>query len=128
MRAIAPGVHDALRNPLMVEMEDLLAEVKVFQDRRPSSADFQRVLIVGYRSALSCRQNWNVDFRNLMEFPAFAPLELLIVDRRGLNRRLSRGLGHCVSLQKEMCAFARLSKCRDGHPVPDPMKVRTALL
>ena len=38
VRAVAAGVDDPLRNPLVVEVEDLLTEMKVFQEGRPSRA------------------------------------------------------------------------------------------
>ena len=39
MRAIAAGVNDALWNPLMVEMEYLLAKMKIFDQCRPPRPD-----------------------------------------------------------------------------------------
>ena len=52
MRAIAARMNHALRNALMVEMEDLLAEMKVLDQGRTARADLQRVLIVRDRAAL----------------------------------------------------------------------------
>jgi hypothetical protein len=49
-------VHDALGDPLVVEVEDLLAEVEVLERRRAPIADPQRVLVVGDRYALLGRQ------------------------------------------------------------------------
>ena len=46
MCAGATGMHDALRNALMVKMRDLLAHDEVFQQRRASGAHFEGVLIV----------------------------------------------------------------------------------
>ena len=54
--AVAAGVHDALGDALVVEVEDLLAEVEVLEQRRPALADPQRVLVVGDRHALRGRQ------------------------------------------------------------------------
>ena len=50
--AVAAGVHDALGDALVVEVEDLLAEVEVLEQRRAALADPQRVLVVGDRNAL----------------------------------------------------------------------------
>ena len=52
MRAVAAGMHDPLGNALVVEVEDLLAEMKVLDQRRSALADLQGVLVVGDRPAL----------------------------------------------------------------------------
>ena len=52
VRAVAAGVDDALGDALVVEVEDLLAEVEVLEQRRAALADAQRVLVVGDRHAL----------------------------------------------------------------------------
>ena len=52
MGAEAPGVHDPLGDALVVEVEDLLAEVEVVEQRRAALAGAQRVLVVGDRDAL----------------------------------------------------------------------------
>ena len=49
---VPPGVDDPLGDPLVVEVEDLLAEVEVFQERRAADAGLERVLVVGDRDAL----------------------------------------------------------------------------
>jgi len=56
VRPEAARVHDALRYPLVVEMEDLLAEVKVLEQARPALAGRERVLIVAHRHALLRRE------------------------------------------------------------------------
>jgi hypothetical protein len=43
----APGMDDALGNPLVVEVGDLLAQDEVFEQRRPARMGAQRVLVVG---------------------------------------------------------------------------------
>ena len=50
--AVAAGVDDPLGDALVVEVEDLLAEVEVFQERRAARADPERVLVVGDGDAL----------------------------------------------------------------------------
>ena len=57
VRSVAAGVHDPLGDALVVEVEDLLAEVEVLQQRRPALADPQGVLVVGDRDALRGRQH-----------------------------------------------------------------------
>jgi hypothetical protein len=39
-------MHDPLRDALRVEMRDFLAQMEIFQDRRPPVARFQRILII----------------------------------------------------------------------------------
>jgi hypothetical protein len=41
VRRIATGVHHPLGNPLVVEVEDLLPEMKILNQRRPTRTDFQ---------------------------------------------------------------------------------------
>ena len=52
MDAEAAGVDDALGDALVVEVEDLLAEVEVVEQRGATVADAQRVLVVGDGHAL----------------------------------------------------------------------------
>jgi hypothetical protein len=49
-------MDDAFRNPLMVEMEDLLAQNEIFQQRWPASARLQAVLVGGDADTLVGRQ------------------------------------------------------------------------
>ena len=46
VRSIAAGMNHAFRNALVVEMENLLAEMKVLDQRRTARADLERVLII----------------------------------------------------------------------------------
>ena len=41
VRTGAPGMDDALGNPLMVEMRDFFAQHEIFQQRRPAQAELQ---------------------------------------------------------------------------------------
>ena len=52
MRPEASCVHDPLRNPLMVKVEDLLAKMKIFEQRGSTRPDAERVLVIRNRSAL----------------------------------------------------------------------------
>ena len=45
-------MHDALGDPLVIEVRDLLEQVEVLEQGRPARADLQRVLIVADRDAL----------------------------------------------------------------------------
>ena len=56
VHAEAPGVDHPLGDPLVVEVEDLLAEVEVLEQRRAALAHAQRVLVVGDRHPLLGRQ------------------------------------------------------------------------
>ena len=68
MCAVPAGVDDALRNPLVVEVEDLLAHDEVVEQRWPPVADAQRVLVVGDGNALLRRQAWPAVAGDLVEF------------------------------------------------------------
>ena len=49
MRRSTPSVYDALRDPLVVEVGDLLSQVEVLEQRRTTVTDLERV--VGGRQA-----------------------------------------------------------------------------
>ena len=66
MSAEAAGMDDPLGDALVVEVEDLLAEVEVFQQRRAAGADPERVLVVRDRDALLRGQHGHVAARHLM--------------------------------------------------------------
>ena len=94
VRAIAAGMHNALGDALVVEMEDFLAEVEILDERRSPLADLQSVLVVGHRAALGRRQDLGVALGDLVKLASIPARQLLIMDRRRLARRLSSGLGH----------------------------------
>src|SRR5512141_174634 len=54
MDARRSSVNDALRNALVIEVRDLFANDKIFEQRRPMRTGLKRVLIVGKRNALVC--------------------------------------------------------------------------
>ena len=68
--AVAARVDDPLGDALVVEVEDLLAEVEVFQQRRAAGADPQRVLVVGDRDALLRGQYRRIAARRLVGLTA----------------------------------------------------------
>jgi hypothetical protein len=65
-------MYDALGDALMVEVEDLLTEVEVFENGRSPRADLQGILVVRHRSALRGGQHRDVALGNLMQLAAFA--------------------------------------------------------
>ena len=67
--AVAAGVHDAFGDALVVEVEDLLAEVEVLEQRGPTVSRSQRVLVVRDRHTLSGRQSVADSVRDLMRLP-----------------------------------------------------------
>ncbi len=56
VRSCAPGVHDPLRDPLVVEVRDLLAQVVVLEERGPTLAGLERVVGVPQACSLGGRQ------------------------------------------------------------------------
>jgi hypothetical protein len=60
-------VHDTLGNALVVEVEDLLSEVEVFERRRPARADAQGVLVVVDGRALAGGERWPSIARRLVQ-------------------------------------------------------------
>jgi hypothetical protein len=76
--AVPAGVHDALGDALVVEVEDLLTEVEVLEQRRTPLAGAQRVLVVGDRNPLSGGQDGVLLARDLMRVPALAALDDLV--------------------------------------------------
>ena len=83
VRTVAAGVNDAFGDALMVEMKDLLAEMKIFDQGRPARPDLDGVLVVRNRAALRGGENGDIAVRDLMQFAALAAIELLIVNGRG---------------------------------------------
>jgi hypothetical protein len=72
VRAIAAGMDDALGNAFVVEVEDLLAEMRILEQHRPARAIFEAVLVVGDRHALRRRQGRNAAAGDLMRLASIA--------------------------------------------------------
>jgi hypothetical protein len=70
--AEAASVYDAFGDALVIEVEDLLAQREVFEQRRPPGAGSQRVLIVGNDDALLRGKLFDVATRDLMQFAGFS--------------------------------------------------------
>jgi hypothetical protein len=66
----------------MVDMEYLLAKMKVIDERGPALADLQRILVVGNRPPLRRRQYRHIPLCNLVKLSAAAANQLLVVDCR----------------------------------------------
>ena len=118
MRAVAARMDDAFGNSLVVEVENLLAEMEILESRRASRADLQRVLIVCNRSALSGRQDREVAFGNLMQFAAFAALEFLIVNCCNFFVCALQRLCHFLSPREGLEGISLLFKPRRQLLVP----------
>ena len=84
VRPVAAGVHHPLRDALMVEVEDLLAEMEVLQHTRAALASPQSVLVVGDHDALLGRQPGRVPRHHLVNLAAGAALDPLIAILRPL--------------------------------------------
>ena len=83
MRAIPAGMDHALRNALVIEVEDLLAEVRVLDQRWAARALLEGVLVVGDRNALLRGEDVVSVLGDLMGLSTHAPVDGLvaIVDR-----------------------------------------------
>jgi len=62
---VAARMHDALGNALVVEVEDLLAKMRIFKQRWPARALLERVLVIRHGNAVLCRQCGNIAAGNL---------------------------------------------------------------
>ena len=96
VRAVAAGMHDALGNALMVEVEDLFPKVEVFERGRPAPADAKRILVIGNRHALLCRQDRDIAARDLMRLAAFASEDRGVAELGGGPALRGGWLGRCT--------------------------------
>jgi hypothetical protein len=111
VHAVPAGVDDALGNALVVEVEDLLPEVEVLQQRRPPRADPQRVLVIGDRRALLGGQHRIAFSGDLVQLSAFADLGFQLRRVRRRARVLADHVSHCPLLRLQP---GRQSKARSG--------------
>ena len=70
--AESASVNHSLRNPLVIEVEDLFPKVEVLQRGRAARANFQRILIVRNRHPLLSGQRGNISVRGLVSLTAGA--------------------------------------------------------
>lgn len=79
MSAVTARMHHTFGNALVVEVEDLLAEMEIVDDERSLCADAQRVLVIGNRPALGGGQDRCIAFGELVQLAAGPVLELLVM-------------------------------------------------
>jgi hypothetical protein len=75
-------VHDALRDALVVEVRDLLAQDEILEQRGAALVGAQRVLVVGDRDPLVGRQGRAVSLVELVQLVSRATL--VVLGRHGL--------------------------------------------
>ena len=80
VRAIAAGMDHALGDALVVEVEDLFAEMEVLEQGRAAPPGLQGILVVGHRAALRRGQDRGRAGGGLVQLAAFAAAELLVMD------------------------------------------------
>jgi hypothetical protein len=68
----------ALGDALMIEVEELLAKVKVFDGGGATCSNLEGILVVGYRDALLSGQDRHLAAGGLMRFSAGADRHILI--------------------------------------------------
>ena len=114
VRRRAARVDDALGNPFVVEVRDLLAKDEVLEQRRSAQAGLERVLIVANRHALIGRQARSVEStrtdravrRLVLADDGSAAADLLrsvhFADGAGSDNRVAR---------LDRCAFGRRQRC-----------------
>ena len=83
-------------------MKNLLAELEILDQRWAPLTNLKRVLVIGYRSALSCRQDIAVAFGNLVQLTSLTPFKFLVMNSSGCTHRLSGALGHFGFPNSEM--------------------------
>ena len=95
MRSETAGMNDPLGDTLMVEVEELLAEVKVFERGGPACSDLKGILVIRYRNALLRGQYRSLAIGNLVRFSASADRHILIVVLHSFSV-VGSALGACL--------------------------------
>ena len=96
MRSETTGMNHPFGDTLMVEVEELLAEVKILERGRPAHSDLEGILVVRYRNSLLRSQYRSLAIGNLVRFSAGAHRYILIVVVHTLSvvdRALARAFG-----------------------------------
>lgn len=75
---VAASMHDPLGYPLVIEMEDLVTEVEILDQRWPTLADLQSVLIVRDRRSERSGEDRGLAFRRLVKLTAVSTLDILV--------------------------------------------------
>jgi hypothetical protein len=126
MRPEAAGMHDALGNALMVEVEELLTEVKIFEGCGAAGTDAERVLIVGDGDALLGGQHGRVAASALVHFASSTGYYTLISILRCIalaGSVLGCGTGdgflcHSFLLYQNVDGERSTSTVRGGRTIP----------
>ena len=119
MRAIAACVDDALRDALVIEMEDLFAEDEVLEQRGAPQTRLETVLGVRDRDAL-LRGHGKCRVRGRLAGFAAMALLLGIVRRLVGTRRQRRCLLGRLALEFHRVAFDALA-CHGRNPPITPL-------
>ena len=106
MRAGSSRVHDALGDPLMIEMRDFIPEDKIFEQRRSADSRFERVLIILDDNPLISREGRFLRSYLLMGFAAEKTTE-------GCHRTRSF-IGGRVGSRRSRRRFAHGERARVG--------------
>ena len=101
-KAVSPetaGVDHALRNALVVEVENLFAKMEVFERGRSPCAHPESILVIGNRNALLRCKNGPFAACDLMSLATSAPMNRLICEMYGRGLVLLTLLFHgdCLS-------------------------------
>jgi hypothetical protein len=67
MRPVTARMYHAFWNAFMIEMKDLLAEMKILDQGRTALANLQGILIISDRTALCGGQDLTVPLRDLVK-------------------------------------------------------------
>jgi hypothetical protein len=113
-------MDDALRNALVVEVENLFAEVEVFNEGRPSRPDLKAVLIISDRAALGGGQNVGFVIRHLMQLSTLPPHKGLVVYPR--DAEIGCYLARHAALLSGLFWNKMISNLRGSYLFPRPMK------
>src|SRR5690606_17297809 len=125
VRPVPARMHDALGNPLVVEMRDLFAEDEVLEQGGTTHADLERVLIVGDDQTLIGGQRYVGTVHLLMELASRAGVGALLVVRgcHGAvlphHGRKSSGRGGIPSCRRDL-ARSRQARSLQQGPVASP--------
>src|SRR5687767_8508161 len=78
MRSETTGMNHPFGDTLMVEVEELLAQVKILERGRPARSNLEGILVIRYRNSLLCRQYRSLAIGDLVRFSPSADRHILI--------------------------------------------------
>src|SRR5712691_2689401 len=128
----AAGMHHPLGDTLMVETEELLAQVKIFERRGATGTDLERILIVGNWDTLLRGQDGCVPTSTLVHFSASTGHHALIsvlhrVTLVGSAFRITGGvfLRHILLLYEHVsCEHVSCARCQKIPSLLSPWSTR----